>query len=287
MDHHKNLLDGSPEALCDSINHTFIITVNYDCIPLNSLDIFLVSADILWIPYQSHIFLVLTAYALKIKIFDHQKNLLDGLPEALWDSINHTFRITVIYGLIVSLWIPWIFFLFLYKGVYLKQMFPSNPLVPPKNHSKQLSFTMALKLLASLPIYNFSRVLVSSKDPISLVTSRTRNGYLPRPVQCMPANKVSNSPDILRRSANYQPSIWNHDYIESLTNEYVVRTLCYYCFVSQCLVLSFIGFVRWQSFMYSHFTMFFWVKICLSRNYLSLVKLIVFGLFKKLVKWEV
>jgi len=52
-------------------------------------------------------------------------------------------------------------------------MFPSNPLVPPKNHSKQLSFTMALKLLASLPIYNFSRVLVSSKDPISLVTSRT------------------------------------------------------------------------------------------------------------------
>ena len=44
------------------------------------------------------------------KIFNHQKNLLDGLPEALWDSINHTFRITVNYGLIVSLWIPWIFF---------------------------------------------------------------------------------------------------------------------------------------------------------------------------------
>ena len=84
-----------------------------DCIPLNSLDIFLVSDDILWIPYQSQIFLVLTAYALKIKIFDHQKNLLDGSPEALWDSINHTFRITVNYGLIVSLWIPWIFFLYL------------------------------------------------------------------------------------------------------------------------------------------------------------------------------
>ena len=113
-------------------------------------------------------------------------------------------------------------------------MFPSNPLVPPKNHSKQLSFTMALKLLASLPIYNFSRVPVSSKDPISLVTSRNRNGYLPSPVQCMSANKVSNSPDILRRSANYQPSIWNHDYVESLRNEYVVRTFCYYCFVSQC-----------------------------------------------------
>ncbi|KAK4572350.1 hypothetical protein RGQ29_030690 [Quercus rubra] len=83
---------------------------------------------------------------------------------------------------------------------------------------------MALKLLASLPIYNFSRVPVSSKDPISLVTSRNRNGYLPSPVQCMSANKVSNSPDILRRSANYQPSIWNHDYVESLRNEYVGET---------------------------------------------------------------
>ncbi|KAM3730598.1 hypothetical protein ACB098_12G099300 [Castanea mollissima] len=83
---------------------------------------------------------------------------------------------------------------------------------------------MALKLLTSLPMYNFSRVPVSSKDPILLVTSRTRNGYLARPVQCMAANKVSNSPDILRRSANYQPSIWNHDYIESLRIEYVGET---------------------------------------------------------------
>ena len=37
---------------------------------------------------------------------------LDGLPEAVRDSINHTFGITVNYGLIVSLWIPWIFFLY-------------------------------------------------------------------------------------------------------------------------------------------------------------------------------
>ena len=109
-------------------------------------------------------------------------------------------------------------------------MFPSNPLVPHKNHSKQLSFTMALKLLTSLPMYNFSRVPVSSKDPISLVTSKTRNGYLARPVQCMAANKVSTSPDILRRSANYQPSIWNHNYIESLRIEYAVRTFSFFSF---------------------------------------------------------
>jgi hypothetical protein len=109
----------------------------------------------------------------------------------------------------------------LYKGVCLKQIFLSNPIIfPPKNHSKLHQRPMAHNLLASLSVCNFTRVLVPSRDPISFVTSRSG---IPRPVQCMPTSKISDSPNILRRSANYQPSIWHYDYIQSLKNEYVVN----------------------------------------------------------------
>ncbi|GMY06370.1 myrcene synthase, chloroplastic-like, partial [Fagus crenata] len=79
---------------------------------------------------------------------------------------------------------------------------------------------MAYNLLASLPVCNCTRVFVPSRDPISLVTSRTRSG-IPLHVQCMYTNEISDSPNILRRSGNYQPSIWHYDYIQSLKNEYV------------------------------------------------------------------
>ncbi|XP_075650034.1 myrcene synthase, chloroplastic-like [Castanea sativa] len=75
---------------------------------------------------------------------------------------------------------------------------------------------MALNLLASLPVCNFTRLPpIPSKGPISLVKSRS--GIV---VQCMPASKISNSPTTLRRSANYQPSNWHYDFIQSLRNEY-------------------------------------------------------------------
>ncbi|KAK4572325.1 hypothetical protein RGQ29_030668 [Quercus rubra] len=75
---------------------------------------------------------------------------------------------------------------------------------------------MALNLLASLPICNFSRLPpIPSKGPISLVKSRS--GIV---VQCMPASKISNRSTTLRRSANYQPSDWHYDFIQSLRNEY-------------------------------------------------------------------
>ncbi|KAK4572333.1 hypothetical protein RGQ29_030676 [Quercus rubra] len=75
---------------------------------------------------------------------------------------------------------------------------------------------MALNLLASLPICNFSRLPpIPSKGPISLVKSRS--GIV---VQCMPASKISNSSTTLRRSANYQPTDWHYDFIQSLRNEY-------------------------------------------------------------------
>ena len=104
----------------------------------------------------------------------------------------------------------------LYRGVCLKQLFSSNPiLIPPKNHSKlhQRLLPMAHNLIASLPICNSTRVLVPSKDLISLVPSRSG---IPRPIQCMLTSEISDSPKIFRRSANYQPSIWHYDYIQSL-----------------------------------------------------------------------
>ncbi|XP_030935390.1 myrcene synthase, chloroplastic-like isoform X2 [Quercus lobata] len=75
---------------------------------------------------------------------------------------------------------------------------------------------MALKLLASLHICKFNRPPpIPSKGPISLVKSRS--GIV---VQCMPASKISNSPTTLRRSANYQPTDWHNNYIQSLRNDY-------------------------------------------------------------------
>ena len=101
----------------------------------------------------------------------------------------------------------------------MEQIFLSNPIIfPPKNHSKLHQRPMAHNLLASLSVCNFTRVLVPSRDPISFVTSRSG---IPRPVQCMPTSKISDSFNILRRSTNYQPSIWHYDYI--LKNEYVVN----------------------------------------------------------------
>ncbi|KAK7853612.1 myrcene synthase [Quercus suber] len=78
---------------------------------------------------------------------------------------------------------------------------------------------MAHTLLSSLPIRNFARVPVPCKDPFSLVTPRS--GTVPFSVQCMHASKISSSPEISRRSANYQPPIWQYDYIQSLRSEYV------------------------------------------------------------------
>ena len=108
------------------------------------------------------------------------------------------------------------------KYVWSKYSQVTQYYIPRKNHSKldQRPLPVAHNLIVSLPIGNLTRVLIPSKDPISLVTSR--NG-IPRPIQCMPTNEISESPNVFRRSSNYQPSIWHYDYIQSLRNEYVVH----------------------------------------------------------------
>ncbi|XP_059433848.1 myrcene synthase, chloroplastic-like [Corylus avellana] len=82
-------------------------------------------------------------------------------------------------------------------------------------------FSMALHLLASVHHCNLTGLL-PFKRPNAPVISR--NGNVPRPnSKCMATNEisVSNGGSTVRRSANYQPSIWHYNYIQSLTSEYV------------------------------------------------------------------
>ena len=59
--------------------------------------------------------------------------------------------------------------------------------------------------------------------PISLPKFRNRN-LASCLVQCVAVNtEVSDKKNIVRRSANYQPAIWDFDYVESLKSEYTVN----------------------------------------------------------------
>ncbi|KAB1206529.1 (-)-alpha-terpineol synthase [Morella rubra] len=80
---------------------------------------------------------------------------------------------------------------------------------------------MDLLLLPSLSNCCFPRLLPSNINA-SLVTSGS-SVRVPRPFQCKAAISeiASHDPIVARRSANYQPSIWHHNYIESLTSEFV------------------------------------------------------------------
>ncbi|KAG2694444.1 hypothetical protein I3760_08G144700 [Carya illinoinensis] len=86
---------------------------------------------------------------------------------------------------------------------------------------------MALHTLSSLPVSNFARhfpsktsIIISHITTKNASTSVTVN---PRPLRCMASsvNEIPDSPVTTRRSANYQPTLWKDDYIQSLTSEYV------------------------------------------------------------------
>ena len=96
---------------------------------------------------------------------------------------------------------------------------PSNQL--PKSHIKLHQIrplSMSLNLLVSLLICNFPMAAFPSIGPIHLKS-------LSGPVQCKVSSKISSSTDIVQRSADYQPPIWDYDYIQSLRSEYLVHNI--------------------------------------------------------------
>ncbi|XP_035540295.1 myrcene synthase, chloroplastic-like [Juglans regia] len=64
--------------------------------------------------------------------------------------------------------------------------------------------------------------LLPPKKRVSALT-RGKGGYVLHPLQSMAPEENSSTIDstIVRRSANYHPTIWNYDYIQSLTSEYM------------------------------------------------------------------
>ena len=96
------------------------------------------------------------------------------------------------------------------------------------------------------------RVSIPSTGCISLVTPKI--GIVPRSVQRMPANKISDSPiNIGWGSTNYQPPTSHYDYIQSLTSEYLVH-FCFFlffyfsivCFFGACNKRRSRGVKSWQ-----------------------------------------
>ncbi len=81
-------------------------------------------------------------------------------------------------------------------------------------------FSMSLNVCALVPLLSFTRLAATTRTGISLETNGSESSA-PRPVQCMAANKNSDS-TIIRRTANYQRPIWDYDYVQSLRSDYVV-----------------------------------------------------------------
>ncbi|XP_061340875.1 myrcene synthase, chloroplastic-like [Gastrolobium bilobum] len=70
-----------------------------------------------------------------------------------------------------------------------------------------------------LPLHSisFGKMVPLERKTSSLVT---KNFNVPCPIQCMALSDVSSHTQTVRRSANFQPSIWHYDYIQSLSSEY-------------------------------------------------------------------
>ncbi|KAL6327456.1 hypothetical protein AAG906_019769 [Vitis piasezkii] len=80
---------------------------------------------------------------------------------------------------------------------------------------------MALLTLSSNPFFTFTGL-----QPTSRFCRRKLQGVcISGPVQCTAGAKTSSQTAVIvRRTASYQPSIWDHDYIQSLTSDYVGET---------------------------------------------------------------
>ncbi|KAL6327457.1 hypothetical protein AAG906_019770 [Vitis piasezkii] len=78
---------------------------------------------------------------------------------------------------------------------------------------------MALLTLSSNPFFTFTRLQPTSR----FCRGKSQGVCISGPVQCTGGAKTSSQTAVIvRRTANFQPSIWDYDYIQSLTSDYVV-----------------------------------------------------------------
>ncbi|XP_042952049.1 terpene synthase 10-like [Carya illinoinensis] len=83
-----------------------------------------------------------------------------------------------------------------------------------------MAYTTCLGVLDSIRNYR-PPTLLTSKQSFSALT-KGKGGNVPHPFQSMaPEENTNLDSTIVRRSANYHPTIWHYDYIQSLRSEYV------------------------------------------------------------------
>lgn len=99
---------------------------------------------------------------------------------------------------------------------------------------KKLIKLMAFQLITSVPTFTRlqePRSCILSVGSLSISKSNS-TGLCASPIQCMAATEVCDEAiNDNRRSANYKPSIWSYDYLQSLSNEFEVLLNYYdiYC----------------------------------------------------------
>nr|AWF79082.1 terpene synthase [Pelargonium graveolens] len=80
--------------------------------------------------------------------------------------------------------------------------------------------------IASFPsLSNNSRKLLPSLSSINHLKTTSSCSVKGRPIKCMTEGvETSEQTQVVRRSANYKPSIWNYSYIQSLKSDYLDET---------------------------------------------------------------
>ena len=107
---------------------------------------------------------------------------------------------------------------------------PNQPRILYSFVLTEATVTMSLFLHPSVPLHSFTRLLTTARACFSHKTSGCES-HSPRTVQCIVAKRNSDNSSIIRRTANYQPPIWDYDYMQSLKSEYVVYILFFLLFL--------------------------------------------------------